>query len=171
MNICDPYSGSPLVAETPTNHISSPWISLKILVVDDDAGVRNVLACILRHADHEVICASDGEEAWEALCSSGYDGMITDHDMPRLSGLDLIRRMRAIPSNLPVVMISGKMPWEEIDFLGLLQPGIALAKPFSCSEVLAEVGRLFVKNACSKPVFERHSEAKRHSTSAAGKIY
>jgi len=171
MNICDPYSESPLVAEvlSPalTNHTKSPHTPFRILVVDDEPGVRDILASILRHADYEVMCAGDGEEGWEALCSESYDGMITDHDMPRLSGLDLIRRVRAIPSSLPIIMISGQMPREEIDFLELVQPGTTLEKPFSFSEVQTVVNRVFFKGPGTRQVLRRHSNARLTSDAVA----
>jgi len=111
-----------------------------ILVVDDDAGVREVLANLLRRSGYQVSCANNGEAAWEALCANSFDALITDHAMPRLTGLDLLRRVRAGTLNaLPVILMSGKMPWEEADLLDLVWPGMAMEKPFSFSELLTGV--------------------------------
>jgi DNA-binding response OmpR family regulator len=111
-----------------------------ILVVDDDAGVREVLANLLRRSGYRVSCANNGEAGWEALCANSFDALITDHAMPRLTGLDLLRRVRSGPLKLlPVILISGKMPWDEADLLELAWPGMAMEKPFSFFELLTSV--------------------------------
>lgn len=127
------------------NQSESSIISARILVVDDVPGVRHTLESVLRGAGCSVSCAEDGERGWEALCGGNFDLLITDHDMPRLTGLDLLRRLRAAQSSLPVILISGKMPWDAIDLLDLLRPGMAMEKPFSFTELLA-----FVRNLVSQ---------------------
>jgi DNA-binding response OmpR family regulator len=118
-----------------------------VLVVDDDSGVRNLLTILLRGAGYRVSCAADGEAGWEALCSGGVDALITDHDMPRLSGLGLLRRVRAARRQVPVILISGRMPEGEVDLPQLLSPGFALQKPFSMAEFLAKVRSLLTTHA------------------------
>ena len=109
------------------NQAESANIHNHILVVDDDAGVREVLASLLRRSGYRVSCANNGEAGWEALCANPYDALVTDHAMPRLTGLGLLRRVRAGTLNaLPVILISGKMPWEEADLLDLVWPGMAM---------------------------------------------
>jgi CheY-like chemotaxis protein len=111
-----------------------------ILVVDDDAGIRDVLANFLRRSGYCVSCASDGEAGWEALCANNFNALITDHAMPRLTGLDLLRRVRSGPLKvLPAILISGEMPWGERDLLDLVWPGVAMEKPFSLLELLTSV--------------------------------
>jgi CheY-like chemotaxis protein len=111
-----------------------------ILIVDDDAGVRDVLAELLRRSGYRVSCANDGEAAWEALCANSFDALVTDHAMPGLTGLDLLRRVRSGPLNaMPIILISGQMPWEETELLDLVRPGVAMEKPFSFFEFLANV--------------------------------
>jgi len=125
----------------------SKWIA-HVLLVDDDAGVRDFLANLLRGAGYRVTCAADGEEAWVALCADKYDVLVTDHSMPKLTGLDLIRRLRVGPLNaLPCVLVSGEIPWEEKDLLDLVRPGMAMAKPFSFLELLTCVRSLFSPTA------------------------
>ena len=114
-----------------------------ILVADRDAGVRDLLANLLRRAGYRVTCAPDGEAAWVTLCADKSDVLITDHPMPALTGLELIRRVRSGPlSALPCILTSAKMPWKENDLLELLYPGMALAKPFSFIELLTCVRSL-----------------------------
>jgi len=111
----------------------------RILVVDDDADVRRLLETVLRRAGYVVSCAGDGEEGWDALCSEKYDALITDLEMPRLTGLGLLRRVRAGLLSLPVILVSGRMPWGESELGQLLTPGFALAKPLSIPVLLAKV--------------------------------
>jgi CheY-like chemotaxis protein len=114
-----------------------------ILVADRDAGVRDLLANLLRRAGYRVTCAPNGEEAWVTLCADKSDVLITDHPMPALTGLELIRRVRSGPlSALPCILTSAKMPWKENDLLELLYPGMVLAKPFSFIELLTCVRSL-----------------------------
>jgi len=110
-----------------------------ILVVDDDPTIRNLLAIMLQNAGYVVISAEDGEKGWEALNTHKFDLLITDHDMPRLSGLELLRRIRAHKLNLPVLLISGKIPRDIADLATLLQPGAAIEKPFTTAQFLALV--------------------------------
>lgn len=117
--------------------------TLHLLVIDDDPGILGMLASALLGEGYRVTCAEDGERGWEELCGSSFDGMITDHAMPRLSGLDLLRRVRAGPSRLPVILISGAMPRDDADFERLLSPGVAIDKPFDLRELLVTVQSTF----------------------------
>jgi len=126
-----------------------------ILVVDDDAGVREVLANLLRRSGYQVSCANNGEAAWEALCANSFDALITDHAMPRLTGLDLLRRVRAGTLNaLPVILMSGKMPWDEADLLDLVWPGMAMEKPFSFFELLTSVRTVLTITIRAESVYD-----------------
>ena len=118
----------------------------RILVVDDDANLRNFVALTLRRTGFQVNCADDGESGWDAICEACFDLIITDHEMPRLTGLDLIRRVRARPLVVPVILTSGRMPCKDPELLPLLQPGLMLAKPFTHSDLLAKV-RVFLSPA------------------------
>ena len=79
---------------------------------------------------------------WAALCANPYDLLITDHLMPKITGLDLVRRLRAVPLALPCILISGELPWHEGDLSSLLQPGAAMEKPFSLRDLLAKAKEL-----------------------------
>ena len=76
-------------------------------MVDDDEDSLFVTSLLLSEAGYLVDDAADGEEAWEALLSTRYDLLLTDHNMPRLCGLDLIARVRAAGMKIPVVLYSG----------------------------------------------------------------
>ncbi|MDM7916686.1 MAG: response regulator, partial [Candidatus Eisenbacteria bacterium] len=80
----------------------------RVLVVDDDPFLRRILSFLLAGAGHEVECVEDGEQAWDRLCRAAGDPpdlVISDLMMPGMSGLDLVRRMRARPEfGIPVLI-------------------------------------------------------------------
>lgn len=145
------FSGSSAVSgailSTAINHKKTPTVSMNILVVDDVPSICEVVVAILKHAGFRVTVAEDGEMAWGALCSDRFDLMITDHDMPRLTGVDLLRRVRASSFDLPVILMSGCIPYEETDLAELLNPGMAMRKPFSFTELLGNVHSLLTDRA------------------------
>ena len=81
-----------------------------ILVVDDSATVRKLIAGKLEKSGHNVICAADGVEALACLEENLPDLVLLDINMPRMDGYEVCREIRSNPAaqNLPVVMISGK---------------------------------------------------------------
>jgi EAL domain-containing protein (putative c-di-GMP-specific phosphodiesterase class I) len=78
-----------------------------ILIVDDDQGLREVLAETLREAGYEVATAGDAGQALETLASESLDAVVSDICMPGLSGMDLLRAVRARDPDLPVVLVTG----------------------------------------------------------------
>jgi two-component system sensor histidine kinase and response regulator WspE len=92
----------------------------RILVVDDSITVREVERQLLTRHGYEVDVAVDGRDGWTALSSGSYDLLITDVDMPRMNGIELIRVVRADDrfANLPIVIVSYKGR-EEDRMLGL----------------------------------------------------
>jgi DNA-binding response OmpR family regulator len=93
----------------------------------------------LESRDYQVDVAADGEEALHALSKKRYELLITDHLMPKLSGVDLVRRLRANGNHIPAILISGDMPVHEPDLRQLFSEGALLAKPFSMSRFLEAV--------------------------------
>ncbi len=125
--------------------------SKRILIVDDDGGIRFAVERGLREAGYRTDCAEDGEAGWDALRTDTFDALITDHEMPRLTGLGLIRRVRAEPLRLPVILMSGRMPSDEAVLFRLLPPGAALKKPFTLSELLAKLRAVLTPAPWSPP--------------------
>lgn len=116
----------------------------KILVVDDDAGVRGVLERILTRGGHQAVLASDGHEAIGLLASTPCDMVITDINMPDMDGIELILTLEDISRGTPVIAISGGGLIEAGSLLsdaqGLGAVG-TITKPFRPDEVLALVDR------------------------------
>jgi two-component system response regulator AtoC len=78
----------------------------RILVVDDEEGVRSFLAEALEDAGHSVAQAGDGDDAAERLRREPFDLLITDLRMPGIHGLELVRRARAEHPALPVIVLT-----------------------------------------------------------------
>src|ERR1035441_9583493 len=93
MSPCAKDSSEPLVPARPG----------RILVADDDEGVRGLIATALAGAGFNVNAASDGQEAWEALLHERYDLLVTDNEMPRLAGMELIARIPQAGNKQPVI--------------------------------------------------------------------
>ena len=115
---------------------------LRILLCDDFMEIRELLATMLRRDGFEVDAAGDGASGWDAFCARPYDLLITDNDMPLLTGLELVRRVRAIPHQLPVIVISGFARWDDADVKSLLEPGAFIEKPFAFPVLRAKVAEL-----------------------------
>lgn len=129
-------------ASAPIRFPGGPPPSPIILVVDDNQALRELLTYALSGQGYEVLCAHDGEAGWEILLKEHVDLLITDNDMPRLSGLDLLRRMRAQSRMQPAILVSGDLPFSAPDFGKLLSPGVALEKPFSFEELYSKINEL-----------------------------
>ncbi|HVM94817.1 MAG TPA: sigma-54 dependent transcriptional regulator [Candidatus Acidoferrales bacterium] len=78
----------------------------RILVVDDEEGIRSFLAEALALDGHAVEQAGDGEEAWQRLARESFDLLVTDLKMPRLDGLELVRRVRAQQPETEVIVLT-----------------------------------------------------------------
>ena len=79
----------------------------KVLVIDDDGAVRELLSELLGQLGHEATLASDGFEGLSALEKGAFDLVVTDLVMPNKEGLETIREMRALDPELKILAISG----------------------------------------------------------------
>ena len=111
----------------------------RILVVEDDCDLRQCNAGALIHSGYTVDIAEDGVVAWEALQANRYDLLITDNNMPRLTGLGLLKKLRSARMGLPVIMATGTVPTQELAQNPWLEPVATLAKPYSTSQLLDTV--------------------------------
>jgi two-component system chemotaxis response regulator CheY len=101
--------------------------------------IQGLIEMSLQKAGYEVKCAGDGEEGWSYLVEEHFDVLITDNNLPRLTGLALIRRLRTTDHRIPILLISGQIPWQAPGLDLLLTPGIALEKPFSMARLTESV--------------------------------
>jgi DNA-binding response OmpR family regulator len=108
-------------------------------VVEDDASLRRLSTEVLVRSGYAVDTAEDGAAAWEALQADSYDLMITDNNMPNLTGIELLKKLYAARMALPFIMTSGQMPDEEFTQCPWLHPAARLLKPYSIDELLGTV--------------------------------
>jgi CheY-like chemotaxis protein len=121
---------------------SAPSVAIRkwrILVADDEEGIRFLSSLILAGGGFDVKVSADGEQAWDALSHAHYDLLITDNDMPRLTGMKLIERIRRTGMQLPVILASGTLPTASAREYLQLQSSEVLLKPFTSPELLTAV--------------------------------
>jgi DNA-binding response OmpR family regulator len=126
----------------------------RILVVDDEPLICRLNADILEDAGHLVDVAEDGAAAWAALQLKEYDVMVTDNQMPKSSGIELVTKIRTAGMVLPILMATGTLPEEEFTDHLWLQPFALLLKPYSLAELLGAVESLLPapNNGCAPTV-------------------
>jgi excisionase family DNA binding protein len=109
----------------------------RILVVDDEATIRDLLSKTLALAEYEVELAPDGRTAIERLRLIPYDLLITDLKMPGVDGLAVIREARRLKADIPVIIITGFS--SETSAIEAVNLGVSgyLTKPFRIPRVLA----------------------------------
>ncbi len=109
----------------------------RVLVVDDEASIRDLLTKTLALAEYDVETATDGPTALGLVRASEYDLLIADLSMPGMDGLTLIRQVKHVRSELPVIIITGFST--ESSAIEAVNLGVAsyLLKPFGVPDVLA----------------------------------
>ncbi len=117
----------------------------RILVVDDEAGIRDVIKEYAEFEGHEVEEAADGMAAIELVKEKDFDIVILDIMMPRLDGFSTCKEMRKI-KDIPVIMLSAR--GEEYDKLFGFELGIDdyIVKPFSPKELMARINVVLSRN-------------------------
>jgi DNA-binding response OmpR family regulator len=111
-------------------------------VVDDEACIRLLLTEVLAAFGYLVDAAEDGEAAWEALQARSYDLLITDHTMPKITGVELVKNIRSARMALPVVMVSGELPHHVLNSNPPLELAATVLKPFAVDELVATVRKV-----------------------------
>jgi DNA-binding response OmpR family regulator len=120
----------------------------KALVVDDEFHIVQVVAIKLRNNGFEVITAENGDIAYRLACEHNPDIVITDYQMPVLSGIELIEKLRQnhATATTPVVMLTARNFSVEDSLMQTLRISACLSKPFSPREVLQTVEEVLKQN-------------------------
>ena len=120
---------------------------MRILVVDDEPAVRSALERALRLAGYQVELAADGQEALDQLAVAAPDAVVLDVLMPRLDGLEVCRRLRAVGDRTPVLVLTARDAIA--DRVEGLDAGADdyLVKPFALEELLARVRALLRRSS------------------------
>ncbi len=126
----------------------------RILIVEDDFALQEFFRDILIIEGYDIVTAEDGEKGYEAYCQFSPDLIFTDVVMPKMSGLDLVRKIREINPRIKVVFVSGFFGIEKVkrdlDKEILRYGYCTLSKPFKISEML-ELVRNYLQGFISKP--------------------
>jgi excisionase family DNA binding protein len=130
-------AAAPAAAPSPRPAAARP----RVLVVDDEASIRDLLAKTLALAEYDVDTAPDGRSALERLRLYPYDLLIADLKMPGLDGLSVIREAKRLKADLPVIIITGYST--ESAAIEAVNLGVAgyLTKPFRVPQVLAAAAK------------------------------
>jgi DNA-binding response OmpR family regulator len=126
----------------PGESTGAPLPRCRILLVEDDSGLLRLNAEVLKRSGYDVDTAEDGTAAWDMLQLNSYDLLVTDNNMPKVSGIELLKKLQAAGVVLPVIMATGALPKEEFAQYPWLQPGTILLKPYTIAELLGMVKKV-----------------------------
>lgn len=135
----------------------------KIMVVDDEAGIRNLLYDVLSEEGFLVTLAKDGEDSLKQMRKNKYDLVITDINMPRLGGLELIRRMKREGRKEKIIVMTGNTSDLRKDEKEIPKVVALLNKPFQMNLFLEVVSSALtskdMKNCNRKNISKREKLA------------
>jgi two-component system, cell cycle sensor histidine kinase and response regulator CckA len=114
----------------------------RILVVDDDISIRQLSTEMLIRAGYEVDAAGDGAAGWKALQGKSYDLLITDNFMPKVTGIEMVKKLHAAGMKLPVIMATAMLPQDEFVSHPWLRTVTTLLKPFRADSLLSAVKKI-----------------------------
>ena len=117
----------------------------RVLIAEDNAGLAHVMSFNLRTLGLEVAVAGHGQAAWEMAQAETFDLVVTDHEMPKLTGIELCRRLRQLPqyATTPIIMVTAREL--ELDLQNLrdeLSISEIFSKPYSPAKIKDKVGQL-----------------------------
>ncbi len=113
----------------------------KVLVADDEIHIIQVVAIKLKNNGFDVISAGNGAEAYELACSEAPDVIVTDYQMPFMTGLELIEKLRANEQtkDIPVILLTARSFAITEETQQSLKVEACLSKPFSPKELLKSI--------------------------------
>jgi len=117
-------------------------VPLRVLYIEDNALVRELTCDLLAGDEREIVAVATGEEALRAFKASHFDIVVTDVNLPSMSGLELMRHVKQISPSVPVILASGHRL--DPDFCRLGPKIRAITKPFSAPEMHA-----LIEDLCS----------------------
>ena len=120
----------------------------KVLVADDEIHIIHVVAIKLRNNGYEVIAANNGAEAYDLACREKPDIVVTDYQMPLMTGMELIAKLRADErtKDIPVVLLTARSFAVSQEQQESLEVSCCLSKPFSPKELLMHIEDVLYQN-------------------------
>ena len=118
----------------------------RVLVVDDEPNIVDIVSMALRYNDYEVVTANSGREALEAVSASKPDMIVLDVMMPELDGFEVAKRLGEQRSDIPILFLTARDTTDD-KVRGLTIGGDDyMTKPFSVEELLARIGTILKRS-------------------------
>ncbi len=124
----------------------------KVLVADDEIHIVQVVAMKLRNNGLDVVTADNGSDAYKLCCEEKPDIIVTDYQMPGMTGIELVEKLRGTDGleNIPVIVLTARDFAIEQDQQEKLNIAAYLSKPFSPKELLNRVENILESSAVRK---------------------
>lgn len=151
-------------AEAKTN--SAP----RVLVVDDDISTHRLTVTVLVDAGYDVESAQDGAAGWEMLQAKDYDLIITNNHMPRMTGIEMIAKIRSTRLAAAIIMTTEILPTNVFAHNPWLKPNAWLKRPFSKDELVGTVKKVLFQAGNRKQFFEGVRQSAERMNSQAGSL-
>ena len=114
--------------------------SRKILIAEDNPGLARVLSFKFKSCGFTPVTCADGQLAWESFQSQEVVAVVSDQEMPRLSGVELCTKIREVNADVPLFLVTGRqLELSNTDVVKSLKLSQIFAKPFSPGNVVAAV--------------------------------
>ena len=126
-------------------------INKRLLIVDDDVQIRELLTFDIAQSGYIVDCAQDGEEGLKKALENNYDLVLLDVMMPKMNGFDVCKNIRLVKPNLPVLLLTAKGTIEDKTQGFDCGADDYLIKPFDIQEVLLRIRALLRRNQPQTP--------------------
>ena len=125
--------------------------SALVVIVEDDAAIAEGLAMNLKLQGYRTEVAGDGEAALACIDAAGPDLVLLDISLPKLSGIDVLERLRNAGNHVPVIVLSARQ--DEFDKVAALRLGADdyVTKPFALAELLARVAAVLRRSRVTRP--------------------
>jgi len=125
-------------------------IDVKILVIDDDPSIRNMLEIVLKKSGYDVTCTDSGKSALEKLKKETFDLIISDIKMPDITGIELLKKIKAINPEIPVILITAFASANDAVEAMKLGAEDYVTKPFNLDELRIIIHRALYKRSMEK---------------------
>jgi two-component system OmpR family response regulator len=123
---------------------------MRILIVEDEARIADLIADVLQSEGYIAEIASDGEDGWEKGGTESYSAAILDIGLPRMDGISVLRNWRKEGVNFPVMLLSAKSSWNErVEGIDAGADDY-MVKPFQMEELLARLRALLRRTSTQK---------------------
>jgi two-component system, chemotaxis family, chemotaxis protein CheY len=117
----------------------------RVLVVDDTTSIRQAITALLKVSGYEAAEASTGDLALQLMQNSKFDLLLTDWNMPGMSGAELVKAIRATDRVIPIVMVTAEADRQKIMELQAIGVNGYLLKPFKQQALLTVLAKIFAE--------------------------